>query len=78
MLSKKKKNSFDGHYMDCQSNGVPKFTSAAGFPFADTHSISTSRSSVVISTSPWVIIGGSGATSTDSVAYLDRTPGLPV
>lgn len=53
-------------------------TSAAGLPFAETHSISAIRSSVVTKTEPWVITGASGETSTVKLAYLDLMPRLPI
>lgn len=52
-------------------------TSAAGFPPTDTHSSSTSLSSVVSRTGPWRIFGGSGGTKTDNWANLDRIPTCP-
>lgn len=46
------------HFLYVESKGKSgnwdrKLTSAAGFPFLDTHSSSISRSSVVVSTRPW-------------------------
>lgn len=52
-------------------------TSAAGFPFSDTHSNSISWSSVVTKLSPCSIFGGSGDLSTLNVAYFDRMPCSP-
>lgn len=61
--------------IDYNVDQMRSFTSAAGLPPTDTHSNSISRSSVVTRKSPCKIFGGSGGTSTDIVANLERIPG---
>lgn len=50
-------------------------TSAGGLPPSDTHSSSTGTFSAAVTVSPCTIRGRSGATSTVSVAFLDRMAG---